>query len=139
MNELFKIYPISVSIVEDVRFNHYKKRWGKHFSTVEIGKTMLYDWLKRYAELVLYEGYQTKEMRDKLGLKKTSNKAKRCVESHVVDAVAMCNKYFNTSNIDVPECYVVKPPVLRRRSLHMQNPTKVGLRRVNRGTVAQGV
>ncbi|MFQ6072411.1 MAG: RRXRR domain-containing protein [Methanosarcinales archaeon] len=38
------IYPITTYLVEDVRFNHYKKRWGPHhFSTVEIGKTLLYN------------------------------------------------------------------------------------------------
>ena len=41
IKELFKSYPISSVAFEDVKFNHRDNRWGKNFSTMEIGKTMI--------------------------------------------------------------------------------------------------
>ena len=41
MRELFRIYPINSVGLEDVRFNHAKKRWGANFSTAEIGKAKI--------------------------------------------------------------------------------------------------
>jgi len=122
-----------------VRFNHYEKRWGKHFSGVEIGKTSLYEYLRGKGELYLYEGFQTSEARTELGLKKSSSKDKRCVESHVTDAVTLCQMQFGTRNTSVPEFIVIKRPILRRRSLHLQNPAKGGVRRVHGGTTALGI
>ncbi len=41
LKEFFGCYPISTVAMEDIRFNHRDKRWGKNFSTVEIGKTKI--------------------------------------------------------------------------------------------------
>lgn len=140
LGELFRIYPLNQrNAIEDIRFNHYKKSWGKQFSTAEIGKTMLYDWLKQRAELVLYEGHETNKMRKKLGLKKISSKSKRCPESHVTDAIALCDLLLGTTHTDIPEFYVISLPTLRRRSLHYQNPAKGNVRRVHGGTTALGI
>lgn len=43
MQRLCQILPVTDILIEDVRFNHYEKRWGRHFSTVEIGKTKVYE------------------------------------------------------------------------------------------------
>jgi len=43
IGELCKIFPITRIVIEDVAYNHYAKRGGRYFSTVEIGKTMLYE------------------------------------------------------------------------------------------------
>jgi hypothetical protein len=45
--ELCKIYPISIFGEEDIKFDHYNKRWGKNFSQVEIGKKWLYEEMKK--------------------------------------------------------------------------------------------
>ena len=63
IRDLVKVFPINFIAVEDVRFNHYKKRWGKHFSTVEIGKTMLYEELERHGHVTKFAGWQTAEAR----------------------------------------------------------------------------
>jgi len=139
IRELCRIYPITGFVVEDVRFNHYRKHWGKNFSTVEIGKAYLYEELKKLGQLKLYEGWETQEERDVQGLKKIKSKSKRVLESHAVDAVAMLSRWLGTLDLRVPEFWVFKHPNLRRRSLHLQNPAKGGVRRVHGGTVALGV
>lgn len=53
VRELCKIYPVKLIITEDVRYNHYKFRDGKHFSTVEIGKTLAYQEYRKLAKLKL--------------------------------------------------------------------------------------
>jgi hypothetical protein len=47
IGEFFRIYPIDLVAVEDVRFNHAKRRWGKNFSTMEIGKKKIKEWKKK--------------------------------------------------------------------------------------------
>jgi len=135
-----KLYPITYFAVEDVKFNHYKKRWGKHFSGVEIGKTLLYTELEKLGELYKFEGWQTKELRDREGLKKSSSKNKLSFDSHAVDAAVIAAEVIGyTGDFNVPEFWVFKRPSLRRRSLHLQNPQKGGVRRVHGGTWALGV
>lgn len=135
-----KLYPITHFAVEDVKFNHYKKRWGKNFSTVEIGKTKLYTELERYGALYKFAGYQTKELRDREGLKKNSSKDKLSFDSHAVDAAVIAAEVVGyIGDFNVPEFWVFVRPNLRRRSLHVQNPQKGGVRRVHGGTWALGI
>jgi len=135
-----KLYPITYFAVEDVKFNHYKKRWGKHFSGVEIGKTLLYTELGKLGKLYKFEGWQTKQLRDREGLKKSSSKDKLSFDSHAVDAAVIASEVIGyVGDFNVPEFWVFKRPNLRRRSLHLQNPQKGGVRRVHGGTWALGI
>ncbi|MFQ6119176.1 MAG: RRXRR domain-containing protein [Methanosarcinales archaeon] len=182
INLLKEIYPITTYLVEDVRFNHYKKRWGKHFSTVEIGKTLLYNTLASYGSLVKYSGVDTSNFRRLYRIKKTSNKKSITRESHANDALALCCGYYGVKpsnyslflalkryrtgchaspqahhgaygtihrrcNIDcralsewcrrhhtIPRGgmgHILQPI---RRSLHLQNPSKGGIRERRGGT-----
>jgi hypothetical protein len=140
ISRYLKLYPITHFAVEDVRFNHYKKRWGKLFSTVEIGKTILYTELEKLGKLYKFEGWQTKELRDREGLKKSSSKDKLSFDSHAVDAAVIAAEVIGyTGDFSVKEFWVFVRPNLRRRSLHVQNPQKGGVRRVHGGTWALGV
>lgn len=140
LSKYLKLYPITCYAVEDVKFNHYKKRWGKYFSTVEIGKTILYTELEKLGELFKFAGYQTKEFRDREGLEKSSNKSKLSFESHAVDAAVLASEVIGyTGDFTVPEFLVFKRPNLRRRSLHVQNPQKGGKRRIHGGTYSLGI
>ena len=145
-----KLYPIIHFAVEDVKFNHYKKRWGKHFSGVEIGKTILYTELEKLGRLYKFAGYQTKELRDREGLKKSSSKDKLSFDSHAVDAAVIAAEVIGyarsngrlrltVGDFSIPEFWVFKRPNPRRRSLHVQNPQKGGVRRVHGGTWALGI
>lgn len=90
LNEIFKIYPINYCGFEDVCFNHAKHKWGKNFSTVEIGKTKIKDFIKsNNISLKEYKGWETKELREKYNYKKISNKSKDCFESHCCDSLSL--------------------------------------------------
>jgi len=128
VRDLAKIFPINYIAVEDVRFNHYKKRWGKYFSTVEIGKTMLYEELERHGKVTKYAGWQTAEARKYWGIKKSSAKDALTPESHANDALAMLNEMFG-DNVDSSCTFMVwRRLEFARRSLHRQNYQKGGIR-----------
>ena len=128
VRDLVKIFPIEYIAVEDVRFNHYKKRWGKFFSTVEIGKTMLYDELERHGKVIKYAGWQTAEARKYWGIKKSSAKNALIPSSHANDALAMLCEAFGL-NVDNSCTFMVWHRLeFARRSLHRQNFQKDGIR-----------
>ncbi len=89
MKEFFKYYPISKVAFEDVKFNHRDKRWGKNFSTVEVGKNMIKKFIVEKIgrkNLISFMGTETQELRDEYMLKKSSNKSKENFYSHCVDS-----------------------------------------------------
>jgi len=121
VSDLGKVFPINYFSVEDVRFNHYQKQWGKFFSTVEIGKTMLYKELEKHGELFLYEGWQTAEARKYYGIAKVSQKDALTPSSHANDAVAMLCQLFS-KNVNKSSSFLVwRRLEFGRRSLHRQN------------------
>jgi len=137
VRELCQLYPVTSIVVEDVRFNHYRKRWGKHFSTVEIGKTRLYHELKNLASFVTVEGWQTTEARKKYRIKKTRTKAALVPESHANDAVAMMCMHYGR-NVNSPTSFFIwgaYNPV--RRQLHKQKARKGGVRPAYGGTTGR--
>ncbi len=138
LRELFKIYPISVIGLEDVCFNHYEKRWGKNFSTMEIGKNKLRAFLKEKAKLFEFKGYKTKELREKYGYKKISDKSKNVFESHCCDSLALACEVLTGSRIEPNKKLTVVDDTYRpvRRKLHKVIPIKNNIRKsCGRGTV----
>jgi hypothetical protein len=136
VNELCKIYPIDRFAVEGVRFDHYKKRWGKHFSTVEIGKAKFYEHLRRLGNLILYSGVQTAEWREKLGLPKNPRKSALEWDAHASDAVAIGCAETGCENPAPPEFWVWKRFQNARRQLHRFEPEKGGVRRRYGGSLS---
>ena len=132
---LRNLYPINKCVVEDVCFNHYQKRWGKHFSTVEIGKTLLYDTLVAwFGQLTLVSGVETAQLRAKNGVNKCTDKRKRVVESHAIDALVIIANELNLTNLEIPSFYVWKRYQYRRRQLHKFQFAKGGIRRREGGS-----
>jgi len=89
IKELFKSYPISRVAFEDVKFNHRDNKWGKNFTTIEVGKNMIKNFIVDKIgrrNFVSFKGIETKELRDKYGLKKTSDKSKQEFYTHCVDS-----------------------------------------------------
>jgi len=128
VQDLAKIFPLEYIAYEDVRFNHYKKRWGKHFSTVEIGKTMLYDELEKHGKVIKYAGFKTAEARKYWGIEKSSSKDALTPSSHANDALAMLCEVFG-DNVDNSCNFMVwRRLEFTRRSLHRQNFQKGGIR-----------
>jgi len=120
--------PIKRIAVEDVAYNHYAKRGGKYFSTVEIGKTMLYEELRANAELITFKGWQTASARKKYKIAKSTKKDIIAPESHANDAVALlCLLYNRNVNAQSPFWYWQRPELVRR-SLHRDKFQKGGVR-----------
>jgi hypothetical protein len=101
ITELFKYYPITFVGFEDVKFNHKAKRWGKNFSTVEIGKTKIKDYLKGFVgnNIVYFKGSDTQDIRKKLSLPKLSDKSAQKFSSHCVDSFCMAVNLVGDYNI----------------------------------------
>jgi hypothetical protein len=129
VDELCRLYPVSRFAVEDVRFNHYRKRWGKHFSTVEIGKARIYKHLRELGILDLYTGVQTAEWREKLQLPKNSRKSSLTWDAHAVDAIAIGCAEIECKNPLPPEFWVWRRFEYAHRQLHRLEPDEGGIRR----------
>ena len=128
IKELCKIFPIKRIAIEDVAYNHYARNDGKYFSTVEIGKKMLYDEIKAVGELILFRGWQTASARKKYKITKSTKKDLIAPESHANDAVAqLCLLYNRNVNTEAPFWYWQRPELVRR-SLHRDKFQKGGIR-----------
>jgi hypothetical protein len=129
MQEFFKCYPIGTVALEDVRFNHRDKRWGKNFSTIEIGKKYLADWIRQRAGLQFFSGYDTKGFREAYGYKKSSNKGAEVFNSHCSDALALATYIFAKQHIQSGDFLVVDDTYRAvRRRLHDSQFSKGGIR-----------
>ncbi|MBE3123002.1 MAG: RRXRR domain-containing protein [Thermoplasmata archaeon] len=129
IREFFRCYPIDVVAVEDVRFNHRDNRWGKNFSTVEIGKKKLYDWIRKHAYLTFYLGVDTEALRKRYSYKKSSNKSSEIFNSHCSDALAIAIDLYAQNYIE-PGQFIVIDDMYRpvRRQLHDTQPSEGGIR-----------
>lgn len=129
IREFFKYYPIDAVALEDIRFNHRDHRWGKNFSTVEIGKRKIYGWIRERAFLSLFFGSDTEVLRDKYGYKKSSSKNAEIFDSHCSDALAIATEISAREHIPQGD-FIVVDDTYRcvRRRLHDTEPTKGGIR-----------
>jgi len=130
MQEFFKCYPIEDVAIEDVCFNHRKNKWGTNFSTVEIGKTYLYNWIRQRAGLQMFTGYDTAVCRERYNYKKSSDKSAEVFNAHCSDALAIATEIFAQEHIQQGKFLIVDDtyrPV--RRKLHKTQPEKGGIRR----------
>ena len=115
ITKLCKMYPITRVVVEDVRFNHYKKDTGSAFSLVEVGKQTLYKWIRDQGlDLEKYDGWNTKRLRINTfgGDPKSANKGDRSFHAHCVDSfVLACDKGY-LFDLDTGEILEDEPVVL---------------------------
>ena len=90
IKELIKIFPIKFVGFEDVCFNHSKHRWGKNFSTIEVGKNKIKNFIQSFdIKLIEYNGWETKGLREKYSYKKISDKSKDDFRSHCCDSLSL--------------------------------------------------
>lgn len=139
-NWLCKLFPIGHFVVEDIKaITTGKQRWDKSFSPLEVGKKWFYTELKRLALVSLKQGFETKEIRDSLNLKKSKNKLVLDFSSHCVDSWCLAHSWVggnlkpvNTSLINIV------PLRFHRRQLHVLQPSKGGIRKLYGGTISLG-
>ena len=138
LRELFRIYPIDAVALEDVRFNHYKYHWGANFSTMEVGKQRLRKFFaEQGADLFEFRGWETKELRERYGYKKTSDKSADVFEAHCTDALVLACEVGPGLRI-WPGKFLVVDDTYRpvRRRLHDAWPSRGGIRsKYSQGTV----
>ncbi len=130
IKEFFKYYPISKVAIEDVKFNHRDNRWGKNFSTIEIGKNMIKAFIIGKVgrdNYITFEGRETKKLREELGLKKGSNKSAEHFNSHCVDSFSIASEISNAEpNFNIKVVDDTYRPT--RRRLHDSQFSKGGKR-----------
>jgi hypothetical protein len=138
IRHLLQIIPLSDVVVEDVQAVTRKGkggRWNGSFSPVQVGKEHLYRLLREMGvEVHLKEGWQTKELREKYGLKKTKSKSQQSFESHAVDSWVLAA---SVSGAEKPTCtrlWYMVPAVLHRRQLHRLQASRGGIRKPYGGT-----
>lgn len=135
VRELAKVYPIDEVGVEDIAFDHYNKKYGKYFSTAEIGKTAFYRTLEEIASIVKFKGWQTSALRKEYDIPKSSKKDVLLPESHANDAVALLCGMFDHLVAYTGACFWYwQRPEFSRRALHRQHHQKGHLRPLFGGT-----
>ena len=135
---LSNLYPITDVCVEDIkaRTKPYEKQWNQSFSPLEIGKQWFYTEIQKRWELLTLQGWETKEIRDRLGLKKSYRKLSDLFDAHCVDS--WCLAYQAVGGESVVEnlnIFCISPISIQRRSLHREQPKKGGIRSRYGGTV----
>jgi hypothetical protein len=128
---LCRFLPITKVIVEDVAAKTKKncRNWNKNFSPLEVGKRWFYSSIENLGlVLSLKKGYETKEMRDQLGLKKTSRKLAETFDAHNVDSWVLANSVFSSKKPESKKIHRLIPLEYHRRMLHRMIPSKGGQR-----------
>jgi hypothetical protein len=140
VNWLRKMFPIDSFVVEDIKARTLgKKKWDKSFSPLEVGKTWFYDQLKKLGRLELKQGWETKKLRDVLGLKKISNKLKKHFNAHCVDSWVLANCLVGGhSEPDNMSLLFITPFKFLRRQLQDLKPGRGNKRRRKGGTTCLG-
>jgi len=153
LNWLRRLFPISHVVVEDIKARTKGKsplghpqgrdggrpRWDIAFSPLEVGKQWFYDEVRKLVWLHTFEGHETKQMRDALGLKKTQKKRADVFEAHCVDSWVLANAI--VGGHDQPgntRLLCVTPLKLHRRELHRRQPGEGGVRSPYGGTRSLG-
>ena len=135
---LSKLYPITHVCVEDIKARTIERarKWNQSFSPLEVGKQWFYTEVEKRWKLLTLQGWETKEIRDRLGLKKSSKKLSETFDAHCVDS--WCLAYHTVGGSDIPEhtdIFCISPIPIQRRSLHREQPNKGGIRSRYGGTV----
>jgi hypothetical protein len=137
VNVLKRVFPISIFVVEDIAAitKEGKRRWNRSFTPLETGKHWFYQKLRLLGKLETRRGYETKELRDRLGLVKSKKKLEESWNAHCVDSWALAWSIVGGSTApDNTDMICIAPIRLHRRQLHRLQPGKGGVRRPYGGT-----
>lgn len=129
---LNSIFPITDIVVEDIaaKMLKNKRKWNASFSPLQVGKQWFYKRVKTFGKLQIKQGYETKELREQLGLKKSSSKLSDKFECHNVDSWVLANSLTGGHNKpDNKQLIKFVPLRFHRRQLHVFQFLKGGIRR----------
>ena len=105
-----------------------------------MGKQWFYVELGRLAPVQTKQGWQTKELREQLGLKKTGKKTAEVWSAHCIDA--WCLAYVQVGGRTAPDntrLLCITPLQWHRRQLHRLEAAKGGRRHPYGGTLSLGL
>ena len=142
VNKLKKILPITNYVIEDIQAKTIKNgsKWNVMFSPLQVGKKWFYEELKKLGTLELKQGYETKELRDLLGLKKSKAKLDDKFECHNIDSWVLANDVVGGHTIpDNRTINKVIPMQFHRRQLHMFQPSDNNVRKTYGSTMSLGL
>ena len=127
LNWLSKLYPITHVCVEDIKARTIKhaKKWNTSFSPLEVGKQGFYGEIRKRWQLLTLQGWETKEIRDRLGLKKSSKKLSETFDAHCVDS--WCLAYQSIGGNPIPDntdIFCIAPIPIKRRCLHREQESR---------------
>ena len=138
---LVRVFPITGFVVEDIKAKTRKgkRRWNVSFSPLEIGKAWFYNELGKTALVKTLHGWETKQLRDRLGLKKSKNKMAERFSAHCVDSWVLANDAVGGhTKPDNEKMLLVTPLRFHRRQLHRLQPQRGGRRKLYGGTRSHG-
>jgi hypothetical protein len=141
VNKLGKILPITNYVVEDIQAKTMTngRKWNVMFSPLQVGKKWFYSELEKLGKLELCQGYETKELRDNLGLKKSKAKLDDKFECHNVDSWVMANDVVGGHTTpDNKNIIKIIPMQFHRRQLHMFQPSVNNVRKTYGSTMSLG-
>jgi len=140
---LKSIMPLTDVVVEDVQAitrSGARRKWNAAFSPVQVGKEHLYRLLSEMGLAVhTREGWQTKELRDQFGLKKTKSKSRQSFDSHTVDSWVLAASVGGAEKPTCRRLWYVVPARLHRRQLHLLQASSGGIRKPYGGTRSLGL
>jgi len=142
VEQLAKVFPITDIAVEDIRAKtkKWQRKWNRSFSPLEVGKAWFYEELKRFGNVHVKQGWETFELRNAAGLKKSKSKMSEVFEAHCVDSWVLANWYVGGHILpENKRMMCVSPIRLHRRQLHMLQPAKGGVRKAYGGTRSRGL
>ncbi len=138
---LSKLYPVTHVCVEDIKARTIEraKKWNQSFSPLEVGKQWFYTEIRKQWQLLTLQGWQTKEIRERLGLKKSSKKLSETFDAHCVDSWCLAYHVVGGEGVvDNTDIFCISLIPIRRCELHRQNPQKGGERPRYGGTTCAG-
>jgi hypothetical protein len=139
---LCQLFPVSGFVVEDIAATTKKgkRRWNHTFSPLQVGKQWFYEQMRTLAPLHLMQGYETKALRDQLGLKKTSKKLAEVWGAHAIDGWVLAHSFVGGNTApDNTRLVCIAPFVWHHRQLHRFQPDSGGKRKPYGGTLSQGI
>jgi hypothetical protein len=140
---LCQLYPVSAFVVEDVKAMTRpgtRGRWNSTFSPLQVGKIWFYNALHKLAPVTIKQGWETKALREQLGLKKTSKKLAEVWNAHCVDAWVLAYSAVGGKTVpDTTRLVCIAPLGWHRRQLHRLQPEAGGKRKPYGGTLSQSI
>jgi len=142
VRQLCKLLPLQYAVVEDIKATTRKNQrvWNRNFSPLEVGKQYFYSELEKLGLIVItMQGYETTQLREAFGLKKSPNKSKVAFETHCVDAWVLAAAITGARYPTTQTLYYVEPIRFHRRQLHRLQFSKGGIRKRYGGTISLGL